>query len=67
MRTGVEVVEPHEHGMLDVGCGQLVYWEVSGNPKGKPALALHGGPGSGLLPGRRRMFDPQRYLLVQLD
>ncbi|MHB8506968.1 MAG: alpha/beta fold hydrolase, partial [Acidimicrobiales bacterium] len=53
--------------MLDVGDGQRVHWEVSGNPSGTPAVALHGGPGSGLSPGRRRWFDPERYLLVQLD
>ncbi len=60
-------IEPHETGMLDVGDGQSIYWEVSGNPDGKPAVALHGGPGSGSSPGRRRWFDPDRYRLVQLD
>ena len=53
--------------MLDVGDGQSIYWEVSGNPVGKPAIALHGGPGSGSSPGRRRWFDPDRYRLVQFD
>jgi pimeloyl-ACP methyl ester carboxylesterase len=40
-------IEPYEHGMLDVGDGHQVYWETCGNPSGKPALVLHGGPGSG--------------------
>jgi proline iminopeptidase len=40
-------IEPYDAGMLDVGDGQRIYWEVSGNPAGKPAVALHGGPGSG--------------------
>ena len=53
--------------MLDVGDGQSIYWEASGNPDGKPAIALHGGPGSGSSPGRRSWFDPERYRLVQLD
>ena len=53
--------------MLDVGDGQSIYWEVSGNPRGKAAVALHGGPGSGSSPGRRTWFDPTRYRLVQLD
>ena len=44
--------------MLDVGDGQSIYWEVAGNPNGKPAIALHGGPGGGSSPGRRRWFDP---------
>ena len=30
-------IEPHEHGMLEVGDGNLVYWETCGNPRGKPA------------------------------
>ena len=60
-------IEPHATGMLDVGDGQSIYWEASGNPDGKPAIALHGGPGSGSSPGRRSWFDPDRYRLVQLD
>ena len=44
-----------------------MYWEASGNPKGKPALYLHGGPGSGLQTGHRQLFDPERYLLVSFD
>ncbi len=39
-------IEPYDHGMLDVGDGNRVYWEVCGNPDGKPAVMLHGGPGS---------------------
>jgi proline iminopeptidase len=60
-------IAPYDQGMLDVGDGQRVYWEVSGNPAGKPAVALHGGPGSGSSPGRRRSFDPDAYRLVQFD
>ena len=36
--------EPYDHGKLDVGDGNLVYWETRGNPGGKPALIVHGGP-----------------------
>ncbi len=64
---GYPPTEPHEQGMLDVGDGHLVYWEVSGNPKGKPAVLLHGGPGSGSYPGQRRWFDPSAYRIVQFD
>lgn len=60
-------IEPYDHGMLDVGDGNLVYWEVSGNPEGKPALVVHGGPGAGSTPGPRRAFDPARYRIVQFD
>lgn len=59
--------DPHDSGMLPVGDGHQVYWEVCGNPHGKPAVVLHGGPGSGALPWWRRYFDPVRYRLVLLD
>jgi proline iminopeptidase len=60
-------IEPYEHGMLDVGDGNLVYWEVCGNPDGKPGLVVHGGPGSGCSTGRRRDLDPDRYRAVLFD
>jgi proline iminopeptidase len=60
-------IEPYEHGMLDVGDGNLVYWEVCGNSEGKPVVCLHGGPGTGCSPGMRRQFDPQAYRIVLLD
>ena len=59
--------EPYEHGMLDVGDGNCLYWEVCGNPDGKPAVVLHGGPGSGCSTGVRRLFDPQAYRIVLFD
>ncbi|HEX7472053.1 MAG TPA: prolyl aminopeptidase [Candidatus Limnocylindrales bacterium] len=60
-------IEPFEHGMLDVGDGNHVYWEACGNPAGKPALVVHGGPGSGCGPGMRRYFDPAAYRIVLFD
>ncbi len=60
-------IEPYDQGKLDVGDGQRMYWEVSGNPAGKPVVALHGGPGGGSSPRRRSSFDPQVYRLVQFD
>jgi proline iminopeptidase len=60
-------IEPYATGMLDVGDGNLVYWEECGNPEGKPALVVHGGPGSGTAPWSRRFFDPERYRLIQFD
>ncbi len=53
--------------MLEVGDGQSVYWETSGNPEGKPAVFLHGGPGGESTPSHRRLFDPSRYRIVLLD
>jgi proline iminopeptidase len=60
-------ITPYECGMLDVGQGHSLYWEACGNPRGRPALVLHGGPGSGCTEGARRMFDPQAYRIVLLD
>ena len=40
-------VEPFATGMLDVGDGHSLYWEMCGNPDSKPAVFLHGGPGAG--------------------
>ncbi|MEU1892922.1 prolyl aminopeptidase [Streptomyces pristinaespiralis] len=60
-------IEPYEQGMLDVGDGNLVHWEVCGNPHGKPALVVHGGPGSGCNPRMRRYFDPSAYRVVLFD
>jgi proline iminopeptidase len=60
-------IEPDDDGMLDVGDGNLVYWETCGNPRGKPAVVVHGGPGSGASPGFRRFFDPDAYRVVLFD
>jgi proline iminopeptidase len=60
-------IEPYASGLLDVGDGQRIYWEECGNPAGKPAVFLHGGPGGGCWPAARRFFDPARYRVVLLD
>ena len=44
-----------------------LYYEESGNPKGKPVVFLHGGPGGGTDPAMRRFFDPKGYRVVLLD
>jgi len=67
MRGQFPAIEPYASGLLDVGDGQRVYWECCGNPAGKPALFLHGGPGSGCTPGQRRFFDPHAYRAVLFD
>jgi proline iminopeptidase len=60
-------IEPYERGRLPVGDGHELYWETCGDPAGRPALVLHGGPGSGCTPRSRRLFDPQRYRVVLFD
>ncbi len=58
---------PFKTGVLDTGDGHQVYWELCGNPEGKPAVFLHGGPGSGCFPDHRRLFDPERYCVLLFD
>lgn len=60
-------IEPYDRGMLDVGDGNVVYWETCGNAHGRPAVVLHGGPGSGCSPTFRRFFDSGAYRLVLFD
>ena len=60
-------IEPFRTGTLDTGDGHLVYWELCGNPQGKQAVFLHGGPGAGCSPEHRRLFDPARYCVLLFD
>ena len=61
-------IDGFETGHLSVVGGHRIYWEVSGHPAGKPALFLHGGPGSPAHSGGyRRLFDPARYRVVCID
>ena len=60
-------IEPHERGMLAVDGLHRLYWEVSGNPRGRPVVFLHGGPGAGAVPVHRRFFDPDYYRIVVFD
>lgn len=59
--------EPFARGMLDVGEGHLVSFEVYGAREGKPAVVLHGGPGQGSSPNMVRAFDPGKYRVVLFD
>jgi proline iminopeptidase len=60
-------IEPHETGRLKVSDLHEIYYEVSGNPKGKPVVFVHGGPGGGTEPKQRRFFDPEAYRIVLFD
>jgi proline iminopeptidase len=66
-RTLYSPIEPYNKGMLRVSDLHEIYFEESGNPQGKPALFVHGGPGGGTDPRHRRFFDPRRYRIVLFD
>lgn len=67
LRTFYPPIEPYQTGMLDVGDGHSLYWELCGNPNGIPVVFLHGGPGAGCNPNHRRLFDPARYRILLFD
>ena len=60
-------IEPFQTGVLQTEDGHHIYWELCGNPQGKPAVFLHGGPGSGCSPDHRRLFDPEKYCVLLFD
>lgn len=60
-------IEPYQHRIIDVGDGHRLYVEECGNPKGRPVIVLHGGPGGGCSPYMRRFFDPAHYRAVLFD
>ncbi|MES1198944.1 MAG: prolyl aminopeptidase [Pseudomonadota bacterium] len=60
-------LEPYQSEMLKVSNLHTIYYEQCGEPRGRAALALHGGPGGGLSPEMRRFFDPTRYRVVLMD
>lgn len=60
-------IEPYAHGHLAVEPPHELYWEECGNPKGRPVLFLHGGPGAGVTASARRFFDPGHYRIILFD
>jgi proline iminopeptidase len=60
-------IEPYDSGQLRVDSVHSVYYEQCGNPKGKPAVFVHGGPGGGSNPMHRRFWDPGKYRIVLFD
>ncbi|MDR4509682.1 MAG: prolyl aminopeptidase [Candidatus Brocadiaceae bacterium] len=60
-------IGPFNTGTLKVSDLHTIFYEEAGNPRGKPALFLHGGPGVGILPDYRRFFDPECYRIILPD
>jgi proline iminopeptidase len=67
LRSFYPPIDPYETGMLDVGDGHRIYYERSGTPGAKPAVFLHGGPGGGISPRHRSLFDPALYDVMLFD
>ncbi|WP_438022766.1 prolyl aminopeptidase [Sorangium sp. So ce233] len=66
-RTLYPEIEPYRAGRLRVSDVHEIYFEESGNPRGKPVIFVHGGPGGGTEPKQRRFFDPAAYRIVLFD
>ena len=58
---------PYRTGRLKVSVLHELYFEESGNPKGKPVVFVHGGPGGGTEAKHRRYFDPRKYRIILFD
>ena len=59
-------LEPFEVSFLEID-DHRIYYEVSGNPNGKPAIFVHGGPGGGGSTEVRRFFNPELYKIIVFD
>ena len=57
----------YETGYLPLSDRHVMYWEQAGNPRGRPALFLHGGPGAGAGAVHRRFFDPAVWRIIIFD
>jgi proline iminopeptidase len=67
LRTLYPPIEPYETGSLDVGDGHVIYYERVGTRGARAAVFLHGGPGGGIAPDHRRLFDPKLYDIMLFD
>jgi proline iminopeptidase len=59
--------KPYHSGMLRVSAEHEIYYEECGNPRGKPAVFVHGGPGAGCDSRARSFFDPDAYRIILFD
>jgi proline iminopeptidase len=60
-------IQPFQRGRLKVSALHEIYFEQCGNPRGQPAVVLHGGPGGGITPFLRQMHDPSHYRIILFD
>ncbi|AEE88152.1 Proline iminopeptidase [Francisella cf. novicida Fx1] len=60
-------IEPYNQEFLKVSDIHTIYFEECGNPNGKPALFIHGGPGGGIQPSYRQYFNPDKYRVILVD
>ena len=60
-------IEPYNKFYLKASKIHTIFVEESGNPKGKPVIFLHGGPGGGIEPVYRQYFNPKKWRIIIFD
>ncbi|MEQ1722223.1 MAG: prolyl aminopeptidase [Pseudobdellovibrio sp.] len=67
LRNFYPEIEAFKTEFLKVSDIHTLYVEQCGNPKGRPVVFLHGGPGGGVSTDHRRFFDPDHYRIILFD
>jgi len=68
--TGVKpwpAIKPYKTGYLHVSKIHNIFYQLGGNPNGKPVMFLHGGPGGGCTPENFMYFNPEKFHVVLHD
>jgi len=60
-------IKVYKKGYLDVGDGHKIYYELCGNPNGKPVMFIHGGPGGGFVEDDKHFFNPKIFNIIMFD
>lgn len=59
--------KPYHQGYLPPSDGHEIWFGEYGNPKGKPVLMTHGGPGGKCRAYRAKEFDLNRFRVIMFD
>jgi proline iminopeptidase len=60
-------LKPYKTGYLQVSDLHQIFYQLGGNPEGKPVMVIHGGPGGGCSPDMFRFFNPDKFHIVLHD
>ena len=60
-------IQPYQTGYLKVSDLHEIFYQLGGNPEGKPVMYLHGGPGGGCSLHDFRYFNPEKFHIILHD
>lgn len=60
-------LKPYKTGYLKVSGLHEIFYQMGGNPEGKPVMVIHGGPGGGCSPDMFRFFNPEKFHIILHD